>query len=97
MALARTTFFGMAILIACDKPAPAFAATEVTSFGVSATVVAYCAIASETLLSHPVAVSRSPNGVCAPARSMPGVSGRPATVTFGHDAAAGMSILTIEF
>lgn len=52
------SFLGMAILIACDEPSPALAATDVTSFGVSATVVAYCTISAEPLLAHPEVATR---------------------------------------
>ena len=70
---------------------PAHAATDVTSFGVHATVVAGCTITPRALSG------RTPTNVCASAAATPGMPAPQPIVSMMHDAATGIDIMQLEF
>jgi len=93
----RTSLAVAAVLITYGNVSLALAATATTSFGVTATVIATCSIATQALLSHPEAAARSTSGVCLPGTPPFDIPAPRATVTFTRDPASGASILAISF
>ena len=71
---------------------PAHAASDITAFSVSATVVASCTIAPARV------VRGAPGaGVCVPAVPATTIAAPQPTAVVTHDIANGLDLLTIEF
>jgi hypothetical protein len=89
------TWRRVTILVACAITVPAAAATNSSSFSVSATVVAACAIAPR-LPARLGADAAVPRTVCAATPALPATAAPQPVVTLTRDA-TGLTTLKIEF